>query len=166
MQARSDRLDITVPGEPFVQPRGKPVRRGNHVAMVSAYAEHPVWAWRSRIIHEARKAYAQSGLIGPTPDSMFAGPLILSVLFVTPFTGTARKKGENPRRWHDAKKDLDNFVKPVKDALVEAGVMADDGQIVMYGQVLKIRAAHGEQPHTRIRIEAAPDVETVREVWA
>lgn len=160
MGSPSDRLEILVPGEPVVQPRGKPVRRGNHVAMVSAYADHPVWSWRERVVYEARKALTAS------PRDPFFGPILLSVLFVTPFTGAARKKGENPRRWHDAKKDLDNFLKPLKDALTEAGAWGDDGQIVMYGRVAKVRAAHGEQPHTRIRIEAAPPVESIREVWA
>lgn len=167
MTSRSDHLEFTVPGEPFVQPRGKPVfaggdkRRG--VRMVSAHADHPVWAWRQRIVFEARQAIAakMGGALRSPP--LFEGAVFLSVLFVTPFTGTARKKGNNPRRWHDARKDLDNFLKPLKDSLVEAGVMADDGQIVCYGRVAKVRAAHGEQPHTVVRIEPAGEI---AEVWA
>jgi len=163
MSVRSDRLEFTVPGEPFVQPRGKPVFAGGdnskRVRMVSAHGDHPVWQWRARIIFEARQAMFTGKVETP-----IEGPVVLSVLFVTPFTGARKKKSPNPRRWHDARKDLDNFLKPLKDALVEAGVMADDGQIVTYANVSKIRAAHGEQPHTRVRIEAAPAI--IEEVWA
>lgn len=139
-----------------MQPRGKPVRRGKHIAMVSAYADHPVWAWRERIVYEARKAAA--GL-------KFSGAVCLSVLFVTRFVGKPKVKSTNPRVWHDAHKDLDNFIKPLKDALTEAGVWGDDGQIVTYGTVSKIRAAHGELPHTKVRIVEAPPVESLEEAW-
>lgn len=148
-----NRVAFRVPGEPRVQPRGKPipfVKDGKaRVRMVSAYHQHPVWEWRARIIQEAAQA---------CQGRAFIDPVRLSVLFVLPFTGTAKKRSPNPRTWHTARKDIDNFLKPLKDALVEARIIEDDGQIVAYGKMAKIRAEHGEQPHTLVLLEPAGDV--------
>lgn len=153
-------LEFIVPGDPVPQPRGRAVRRGKFVKVLSAEDDHKVWIWRDRVIYEAKKATAK---VQAENTARLVGPLVLSVLFVTPFTGTPRKKLPNPRRWNDAKKDLDNLMKSLKDALTEAQVWGDDGQVVCYGRVAKVRAAHGELPHTVVRIDLAGEI---GEVWA
>lgn len=98
-------LDFNVPGLPKPQPR--PRWSGK---MRRMYTPDTAKRWREAVAWAALGARNFSGTREP-----FAGGVELSLAFTMP---------------DHRKADIDNLVKSTLDALVEAGVMRDDNQVV------------------------------------
>lgn len=105
----------TVYGQPAPQGSKKHVGGGRMIESNAATLE----PWR-----EAVKAAARKVMEGVSP---FTGPLALEVVF------TLRKPVSAPKRrrtWPDRKPDGDKLLRATMDALTDAGVWRDDGQVV------------------------------------
>ena len=131
---------LEVPGQPVPQPRPRVTVRGGHG---HAYTEkkHPIHVYRQAIELVARASGKK--ITGPTA-------LVVDAVFQRP-----------PSHWrkHDLKPDAppwpnadgDNVLKGVADALTDAGVWADDDQVVFWS-IRKRYAARSEQARTIITI--------------
>lgn len=143
------RLTVEVAGDP--QPQGSTTTyvRGGKAHTTSANKQ--LRPWRDVVTWNARQALA-----GSRP---FEGPVRLVVAFslLRP-AGHFGRRGllpSAPPRPMGARKDLDKLVRAIGDALTDAGVWRDDGQVV------EIRATkdYDERPGALIRVEAlAPQV--------
>jgi Holliday junction resolvase RusA-like endonuclease len=97
---------------------GTPVPQGSKVV----YGRHPVEAnkqlrpWRAHVCMEARTA------AGPRLN----GPLVGVLAFTLRRPTSARKRDHHPIH----KPDLDKLVRAIFDALVDAGWLEDDAQVV------------------------------------
>jgi Holliday junction resolvase RusA-like endonuclease len=69
------------------------------------------------------------------------GPLAVRMVFTVPKPKSAPKRR---RTWPDRKPDLSKLARSTEDALVTAGVIADDARIVEYERLAKVFA--GEDP--------------------
>ena len=121
---------VTTCPRPQTRPRvlksGRVVSSGKHVR-----------AFKTDIVFAARAAK----LPKPPPKDV---PLLLEIEFTMPV-----KRKALWGRLHTGRPDLDNMVKAVKDALVDAGVIEDDSQVVSTDAF----KAYGEPPGmVRIRI--------------
>ena len=105
----SNKFSCWLPGEPVPQARPKVTRRG-HVYYPAKSA-----AYRKRI----------AGLLklGRKGRETMPGPLKVYLTFCR-----TRPKS-NKSKWPTVKPDIDNLAKQVIDALMDAGVIYDDGQI-------------------------------------
>lgn len=85
------------------------------------------------------KTYA----VDKRPNRLLDGALRLSVVFYFPYLKSHSKKfRESGIQYKVTKPDIDNLLKPVKDALTGI-VYADDNQIVEYGLVRKVYSDSG-----------------------
>jgi len=93
----------------------------------------------------AIKTYAMS----KRPERLLEGALVLSVTFVFPFISKHGKRlreqviNNEKRLVKTTKPDLDNLLKPIKDAL-KGVVYADDNQISAYYKIDKIYGESGK----------------------
>ena len=92
----------------------------------------------------AIKTYAMA----KRPDRLLEGALELSVDFIFPFLGKHGKKVrqevlDGRALYKTTKPDVDNLLKPLKDAL-RSVVYADDNQVAAYGRMRKIYGEAGK----------------------
>lgn len=137
-------IELTIPGVPVAQPRQRQAARmvaGKIVQRNYLPQDHPVWAFRSLVQMEARRHF----------EAPHDGPVEMSVRFVLPRPQKMIWKTRPMVRVpHVGKPDRDNLLKAVQDAL-EGIVYLNDSQ-VWCGDVRKIIARGGEDPHTWLRI--------------
>lgn len=63
------------------------------------------------------------------------GPLVAVMVFTLPKPASAPKKRQT---WPDRKPDLSKLLRSTEDALVDAGLIADDARIVAYARAEKV----------------------------
>lgn len=116
-------LTFVVAGEPKAQPRAKAARIGGFIRI---YTPNTAKAWKEAVAAAAKKAAGSKWqtLEGPLE-------LLLSFRFARP-KAHFLKSGLRPTApvHHTKKPDADNLAKAVMDALTDAGIWADDDQIV------------------------------------
>jgi Holliday junction resolvase RusA-like endonuclease len=124
-----DRLVITVTGRPA--PQGSK-RVGPHGQMLEQSRYLP--AWRAAVKRCAYRAYRDRG-IGPEEiaGGLFAGPVGVNVTFYL-------SPGQLTLGRIDGPPDLDKLMRSTWDALTEARVWADDGQVVHIEEARKVSA--------------------------
>jgi crossover junction endodeoxyribonuclease RusA len=118
-------LRITVYGHPAPQgsKRFVGVKRGRGIMIESS---RHVMPWRQDV-----KAAALSAYEGAPLD----GPLRVKMVFTLP------KPKASKARYPHKRPDLSKLVRSTEDALVDAGVIADDARIVEYVRVAKVYPA-------------------------
>lgn len=131
---------LEVPGQPVPQPRPRVSTRGGFGRAYTP-TKHPIHVYRQAIKLVAMACGKK--ITGPTA-------LVVDAVFQRP-----------PSHWrkHDLKPDAppwpnadgDNVLKGVADALTDAGVWADDDQVVFWS-IRKRYAARSEQARTIITI--------------
>jgi Holliday junction resolvase RusA-like endonuclease len=140
----SKRIKLRIPGTPIPQPRPRAVRTfGGHPKMVSAFKQHPVYAFKEQVKIIASLNYHHG--------EPLLGPVKVEVTFVMPRPSSMRwvRKPMN-RTWCGVLPDFDNLVKSLLDPL-KGLVWKDDGQIAV-AHIVKVIAAGNELPHTIIEI--------------
>ena len=95
----------------------------------------------SKKVKPWRQDVAAAGIDARAGAAPMDGPLVCRMVFTMP-----KPKGAPKRRrsWPDKKPDVSKLVRSTEDALVTAGVIADDARIVEYERVAKVFA--GEDP--------------------
>jgi Holliday junction resolvase RusA-like endonuclease len=150
------------PPEPATRHRSRiawrpaPDAPGGRVPFIATYHEHGYAAWKLRAEESARAQWR-----GREP---IAVPLLANVVVVLPRpvhpVRTYRVRGIDyryPFPWtvgrnpHTGREDMDNLRKAALDALVGAGVLADD-RLVVVDSGSKWYAGTGEIPGTEVRL--------------
>ncbi len=109
-------LRFTVPGIP--QPQGSVRSLGKGRPSIHGNAER-LLPWRAAVT-----AHCQQAMQGG--EWPLTGPVCLQVTFALPKPASAPKSREYP----DKRPDLSHLVRAAEDAIVAAGALVDDGQIV------------------------------------
>jgi Holliday junction resolvase RusA-like endonuclease len=141
-------LTITIPGEPFAQPRARAARRGRFVRL---YDPPDAVAWKGTAQVHIANAMREAGMVAPAfPD----GGVILEILAVFSCPKSDhRKRDPRPRRPKlGVRDDWDNIGKAVSDA-ANGLLWVDDGHVVR-GSVVRIIGAQGEAPFVRVTVRA------------
>lgn len=115
-------ITIVVRGLPA--PQGSKRHVGNGVMIESSKKVKP---WRQDVV--AAAVEARNG--APTLD----GPLRARIVFTLPKPKSAPKR---KRTYADRKPDLSKLLRSTEDALVTAGVIADDARIVEFDRLAKV----------------------------
>lgn len=137
-------VSITVYGSPAPQGSKKFVgMAGGHGVMVESSKK--VKPWRQDV-----KAAAEAVRNG---SAALDGPLTVRMVFTLPKPASSPKRR---RTWPMRKPDLSKLARSTEDALVDAGLLADDARIVEYERLAKVfpgEDAEGlEAPGVRITI--------------
>lgn len=136
------KVEFTIPGIPVAQPRQRhrvAMVNGRAMAMNYTPARDPVNAFKAAARLAAAEAYH-----GEPLDA----PLCVHVRFVFPRPASVRKKDGTDRLPHLGRPDADNLFKSLADAL-NGQLWVDDSRIYRV-RLTKLKAAQGEQPHTRV----------------
>ena len=143
-------IAFQVAGTPVPQPRPRACAFAGR-ARIYKDTRHPVYAWRDSVFRAA--CVALDG------KPALQGPLLLMVEVRIPrpaahFNSKRALKGSSPY-WHTGRGDGDNFAKAVADALTEARVWNDDGQVAQW-IITKRYVKDGEQPGAAIMVYPLP----------
>ena len=111
-------ISFYVQGEPAPQgsKRFVGIHKGKGRMIESSKKVKP---WREAVYWAAIEAKQKSAMVEPMD-----GPLAAVMIFALPIPSSVK------RLWPDRKPDLDKLVRSTSDALVNAGIIADDARIV------------------------------------
>jgi len=142
-------VEFTVYGEPAPQGSKKFVgmRGGKGVLVENSKAVKP---WRRDVADNGMLAM-MGGIEGPYRSAPLDGPLMASIVFTLQRPASAHKS----RRWPDRKPDLSKLLRSTEDALVTAGVIADDARIVCFRDLRKVYVGDPDalpMPGARIKV--------------
>lgn len=151
-------LVVSIPGEPFAQPRtGSRVitPKGGGRPYAVRYDPKEARVWKAAAQEHMAIAVRAAGLRFP----VFAtGPVELIVLAVfTCPTSHHRKTSPRPRRLHTQRPDADNVIKAVKDAAT--GVLWLDDAQVAAETCTKVIGAQGEAPGVLLTLRGLGEVD-------
>lgn len=132
-------ITFRVPGRPIAQPRQRHAKNGGNYIP----ADHPVHAYKSAILIEARRVMARERA------SMFTMAIAVRITFVLPRPKSIKRPGRQPA---PVKPDIDNLEKACLDAL-NGTIWKDDSLIVLLAAD-KWYAAEGEGPATLVSVES------------
>ena len=142
----SQRLEIIIPGQPRPWSRPMPQRRVKFIAMVTDPAYRK---WKRGVVEIIRNHLSRSGQFSK-------GTCVrLDCEFVFARKTSHPKVRRTARIRHCCKPDRDNLEKAIMDALTECHAWHDDGQACT-GTIEKFYAAVGEEPHSRVILQAIP----------
>ncbi len=144
------KLSFRAVGHPVGQPRARStIRRGKGGKVFSGvYDPGTADDWKTIIRNTATAGWDRVPFTGPTRVSWVA-------FFARPKSHIKRngELKENAPTWHKGKPDRDNLDKALLDALVNAGILADDKQVCS-GDLEKAYVAPGELPGMAVEIES------------
>ncbi len=141
-------ISLVVYGQPAPQgsKRFVGVRGGRGVMIESSKKVRP---WRQDVKRAAEEARESVGSL--PPDT----PLSVRMVFTVPKPASAPKRR---RIWPNKKPDVSKLCRSTEDALVDAGLIADDARIVEYTRLAKVFPGEDrealEVPGVRIEIVA------------
>ena len=115
---------IRVTGNPVPQGSKRAIVRGGKAVLIEQL-EKTLKPWRRLVTLEARRQYAGR--------EKLVGPLVVRMVFSMPRPKSVR------RMYPSVAPDLDKLTRAVGDALTDAGVWGDDGQVVHW-DVFKLYA--------------------------
>lgn len=143
-------LTFRAVGHPVGQPRARStIRRGKGGKVFSGvYDPGTADYWKTIIRNAATAGWDRATFRGATRidwTAFFARPK-------AHFKRNGELK-ENAPTWHEGKPDRDNLDKALLDALVNAGVLADDKQACA-GELLKVYVAPGELPGMAVTLRS------------
>jgi Holliday junction resolvase RusA-like endonuclease len=119
-------VSLVVYGQPAPQGSKRFVgMKGGHGVMIES--SRKVRPWRQDVKAEALKVRAGA----PPLD----GPLAVRMVFTVPKPASAPKRR---RTWPSKKPDVSKLCRSTEDALVDAGLIADDARIVCYDRLAKV----------------------------
>lgn len=130
-------LDLEIPGNPVPQPRARVSRKG----WAYTPSKHPILAYRAAIERAAR----ETGLRVQGPAALY----VEAIFERPPSHWGAHALKKNAPQWPRA--DGDNLLKGIADALTDAGIWKDDGQVVDW-RIRKRFASRSEPARTVIRV--------------
>ncbi len=134
-------LTVTVPGIPVGQGRISFLGRGR---AVHSNADK-LLPWREAVTWHTRQEMAAAGIEEP-----LTGPLRLAATFTLP-----RPKSAPARRWApDGRPDLSHLLRALEDAIVQSGLIVDDGQFVQEQQS-KVYPTDGALPGVTFTVAPA-----------
>lgn len=155
-------LVVSIPGEPFAQPRPRArIASGRGRQFVQVYEPNEARTWKAGAQQHMAAAVRAAGLRFP----VFAtGPVELVVLAVfTCPTSHHRKTSPRPRRLHAQRPDADNVIKAVKDAAT--GVLWLDDAQVAAETCTKVIGAQGEAPGVLLTLRGLGEVDVPQPGW-
>lgn len=135
-------LKVTIPGQPVGKGRPRLTTRGG---FARAFTPAKTRAWETMAAALIRAAPAPWNL--PTDKPV---RVLVEAVGQRPKT-LLRKKDPEGRLWRPTKPDIDNVGKAVMDALVLAGFLKDDVQVVEL-TARSLYAAKGEEPHVEMTV--------------
>ena len=138
-------ISIDFEGEPAPQPRAKArmIQPKAGKAFVHMYTPKGSKGWKERIT---------AAVLPRRPAAPWSGPIRIVVrMFMQRPQYLQKKSSPECAIPKNTKPDGDNYEKALFDALVDAGVMKDDGQVYCCLWV-KLWAAKGYQPGTQLDI--------------
>lgn len=152
-------VTLFVPGEPIPQGSVTPMRNRKTGAMFVKYAPAVV-NWRSVVTGAAIEAQAEWMHTHPEIEFPITGAVGVRLTFLLPRPKTQFGSGKNasrilpsaPQR-PDRMPDLDKLVRAILDALTDARVWNDDGQVVT-AVCHKVYAGEGQRPGVEITLGA------------
>lgn len=112
-------LRLSIPGEPVGKGRPRAAVIAGHARL---YTPSNTAAWEGKAATLARNAWGSGPLDEPVAVTVRAVAVRPQRLL--------RRKDPEGRLWRTSKPDLDNCIKAVLDALVNAGVLRDDVLVV------------------------------------
>lgn len=133
------RRTFTILGEPVGEGRGRAVRRGAHVRVHAAPKSAQWRALAAQQMASEHDAEPIGGCVHVEIEAVMRRPKL-------------PKKAGTGRLIRPVKPDVDNIAKAALDAVVQAGVLNDDCQVVRL-VVLRVTAAVDEVPRTVITVE-------------
>lgn len=143
-----------VPGEPRGKGRGRAVRTGRGVRVVTPQDTR---VYEALVTDRAMQAW------GDRPP--MSGPLLVEITMVHRRPAGLFRRGDSAARiWRARKPDVDNIVKAVLDGVQAAGIWSDDAQVVMLvarqydGAIVDRGGRVSEAPYVGVLITAAPEV--------
>lgn len=147
-------IAVSIPGPPVG--KGRPrvaVRNGR----AHAYTPAPTQAWEATATTLLRNAHQGPPLFVAVRVVVRAVGARPRALLPAAMGGTAPRSRPPPagRCWRTTKPDADNVAKAALDAMVKAGVIRDDVQVVSL-LVESLYASVAEGPSVEIEWEAAP----------
>lgn len=136
-------LTLSIPGDPVGKGRPRVTVRNGHAR---AYTPAKTASWESGAAWLMRNEW---GIHAP-----YEGPVRVTVEAVASRPKRLLRKADpEGRMWRCAKPDVDNVLKAVLDALVNAGVLRDDVQAVEV-VARSWYASRSEGPAVEVRVEA------------
>tara|TARA_B100001778_G_scaffold211135_1_gene174779 strand:- start:7691 stop:8125 length:435 start_codon:yes stop_codon:yes gene_type:complete len=138
-------FSITVPGVPMAQPRPRATSFGGKSRV---YQPKPARDSKATI-----QSHASEWIENNPNWKRLEGPIAVRItaVFKCP-TSDYRKRNPRLAKFKSNGPDVDNVAKHYMDALCASGIVCDDDRQVASLQVLKIQAAQGEPPYTKIEI--------------
>lgn len=139
-------ITLVVYGQPAPQgsKRFVGVKNGRGVMIESSKKVRP---WRQDVKRAAEEARSSAGSLP------LDGPLSVRMVFTVPKPASSPKRR---RTFPMRKPDLSKLIRSTEDALVDAGLIADDARIVQYERVAKVFPGEDrealESPGVRIEI--------------
>lgn len=137
---------VVVYGSPAPQGSKKFVGRTKDGRGIMAESSKKVRPWRQDV--KAAATAVRNGQ--PAMD----GPLVVRMVFTVPKPASAPKRS---RTWPCKKPDVSKLARSTEDALVDAGLIADDARIVEYARLAKVYPGEDpealEVPGVRIVVE-------------
>ena len=113
-------LRFTAKGEPKPQGSARAfVVKGRAVVTSDNKNLRP---WRNTVSAACQDALAEAGITEP-----ITGPVLVALIFTVP---KPKSRPKTRRTWPDVKPDLDKLVRGALDAIVDAGAIKDDAQVV------------------------------------
>jgi len=146
-------FECLIPGPPIGKGRPRGTSIGGHVRL---YTPQKTADWERAAALLMRQAWRQA------PCEEMVDVEIVAV-FHRP-KRLLRKKDPECRIWHGSKPDIDNVEKCVLDAMVMAGVIRDDSQVVSI-RAISVYASKSEGPGLHVRMRVVGERPTWVDGW-
>ena len=128
-------ITITVYGMPGPQGSKSPKGRDSKGRVILVESSAKVKPWREAVKWAAREAMQAAKLTAPLD-----GPLVVGMWFTLQKPASAPKRRET---FPDRKPDLSKLARSTEDALIDAGLWADDARVVGYDGLWKLYPLEG-----------------------